>query len=178
MIRGLCSGGRWSHRTWILRMFSERSNNASKIPPAPTKAPAVSQTQVWLGKESVPLRCRPLPLCKTLARRAHAGWSRGLASSPEPALSFPHEPQARPQPPFLHLSLSPASLSLCADIVVTLRPDEKAIMTYVSCFYHAFSGAQKVSWGREHLHCCGRRLTLANPRPPPPSHHPSVRAED
>uniref|UniRef100_A0AAV2JAQ3 EF-hand domain-containing protein n=1 Tax=Knipowitschia caucasica TaxID=637954 RepID=A0AAV2JAQ3_KNICA len=33
---------------------------------------------------------------------------------------------------------------LCAvDIVGTLRPDEKAIMTYVSCFYHAFSGAQK-----------------------------------
>ncbi|KFP63706.1 Alpha-actinin-4, partial [Cariama cristata] len=30
------------------------------------------------------------------------------------------------------------------DIVGTLRPDEKAIMTYVSCFYHAFSGAQKV----------------------------------
>lgn len=39
-----------------------------------------------------------------------------------------------------------SSLSLCADIVGTLRPDEKAIMTYVSCFYHAFSGAQKVSF--------------------------------
>ena len=51
-------------------------------------------------------------------------------------------------------SLSLLSLSLCrplspawwcVDIVGTLRPDEKAIMTYVSCFYHAFSGAQKVS---------------------------------
>uniref|UniRef100_A0A672SIP9 Alpha-actinin-1-like n=1 Tax=Sinocyclocheilus grahami TaxID=75366 RepID=A0A672SIP9_SINGR len=31
------------------------------------------------------------------------------------------------------------------DIVSTLRPDEKAIMTYVSCYYHAFSGKQKVS---------------------------------
>lgn len=30
------------------------------------------------------------------------------------------------------------------DIVNTARPDEKAIMTYVSSFYHAFSGAQKV----------------------------------
>ncbi|KAF7251902.1 Alpha-actinin-1 [Varanus komodoensis] len=30
-----------------------------------------------------------------------------------------------------------------ADIIGTLRPDEKAIMTYVSCYYHAFSGAQK-----------------------------------
>jgi hypothetical protein len=28
--------------------------------------------------------------------------------------------------------------------VNTARPDEKAIMTYVSSFYHAFSGAQKV----------------------------------
>lgn len=31
-----------------------------------------------------------------------------------------------------------------SDIVNTARPDEKAIMTYVSSFYHAFSGAQKV----------------------------------
>ncbi|MGH0114594.1 UNVERIFIED_CONTAM: hypothetical protein FKN15_023627 [Acipenser sinensis] len=30
------------------------------------------------------------------------------------------------------------------DIVGTVRPDEKAIMTYVSSFYHAFSGAQKL----------------------------------
>uniref|UniRef100_A0A8C0FVV9 Calponin-homology (CH) domain-containing protein n=1 Tax=Bubo bubo TaxID=30461 RepID=A0A8C0FVV9_BUBBB len=30
------------------------------------------------------------------------------------------------------------------DIVNSARPDEKAIMTYVSSFYHAFSGAQKV----------------------------------
>lgn len=37
--------------------------------------------------------------------------------------------------------------SFSADIVGTVRPDEKAIMTYVSSFYHAFSGAQKVSQG-------------------------------
>lgn len=43
----------------------------------------------------------------------------------------------------LSLSLS-LSAGLAIDIVGTLRPDEKAIMTYVSCFYHAFSGAQKV----------------------------------
>lgn len=42
-------------------------------------------------------------------------------------------------------SASLLPLSPRADIVGTLRPDEKAIMTYVSCFYHAFSGAQKVS---------------------------------
>ncbi len=41
--------------------------------------------------------------------------------------------------------ISPPSFS--TDIVGTARPDEKAIMTYVSSFYHAFSGAQKVSQG-------------------------------
>lgn len=30
------------------------------------------------------------------------------------------------------------------DIVNTPKPDEKAIMTYVSCFYHAFAGAEQV----------------------------------
>lgn len=42
---------------------------------------------------------------------------------------------------------SPSQSDPCcslADIVNTARPDEKAIMTYVSSFYHAFSGAQKV----------------------------------
>ncbi|VFV32289.1 alpha-actinin-2 isoform X2 [Panthera pardus] len=29
------------------------------------------------------------------------------------------------------------------DLVYTARPDERAIMTYVSCYYHAFAGAQK-----------------------------------
>lgn len=50
----------------------------------------------------------------------------------------------------LHLLFSLCSCSLFpwADIVSTLRPDEKAIMTYVSCYYHAFSGKQKVSADR------------------------------
>ncbi|XP_055969584.1 alpha-actinin-2 isoform X2 [Sorex fumeus] len=30
------------------------------------------------------------------------------------------------------------------DLVYTARPDERAIMTYVSCYYHAFAGAQKL----------------------------------
>lgn len=30
------------------------------------------------------------------------------------------------------------------DIVNTPKPDERAIMTYVSCFYHAFAGAEQV----------------------------------
>lgn len=36
------------------------------------------------------------------------------------------------------------SFFLLADIVNTPKPDEKAIMTYVSCFYHAFAGAEQV----------------------------------
>lgn len=52
----------------------------------------------------------------------------------------------------LHFSLfcflCPLLFAWWVDIVGTLRPDEKAIMTYVSCFYHAFSGAQKVSCSR------------------------------
>uniref|UniRef100_A0A3B3TJQ8 Actinin alpha 3b n=1 Tax=Poecilia latipinna TaxID=48699 RepID=A0A3B3TJQ8_9TELE len=39
-----------------------------------------------------------------------------------------------------------------SDIVNTPKPDEKAIMTYVSCFYHAFAGAEQVRFMRlDHL---------------------------
>ncbi|MEQ2180526.1 hypothetical protein GOODEAATRI_002077 [Goodea atripinnis] len=34
------------------------------------------------------------------------------------------------------------------DIINTPKPDERAIMTYVSCFYHAFAGAEQVSVGK------------------------------
>lgn len=30
------------------------------------------------------------------------------------------------------------------EIVRSVKPDEKSIMTYVSSYYHAFAGAQKV----------------------------------
>ena len=30
------------------------------------------------------------------------------------------------------------------DMINTPKPDERAIMTYVSCYYHAFQGAQQV----------------------------------
>lgn len=39
---------------------------------------------------------------------------------------------------FLHLDAT--------DIINTPKPDERAIMTYVSCFYHAFAGAEQVNW--------------------------------
>ncbi|NWT40597.1 ACTN2 protein, partial [Chroicocephalus maculipennis] len=37
----------------------------------------------------------------------------------------------------------PAVIWLTSDIVNTPKPDERAIMTYVSCFYHAFAGAEQ-----------------------------------
>lgn len=40
-------------------------------------------------------------------------------------------------------------ISLLLDIVNTPKPDEKAIMTYVSCFYHAFAGAEQVRFEKE-----------------------------
>lgn len=36
------------------------------------------------------------------------------------------------------------------DLINTPKPDERAIMTYVSCYYHAFQGAQQVN--PENLH--------------------------
>lgn len=35
-------------------------------------------------------------------------------------------------------------LRLFVDLINTPKPDERAIMTYVSCYYHAFQGAQQV----------------------------------
>lgn len=35
-------------------------------------------------------------------------------------------------------------LSIDIDMVETIRPDEKCVMTYVSAYYHAFSGVYKV----------------------------------
>lgn len=43
-------------------------------------------------------------------------------------------------PPWLFLHLD------ATDIINTPKPDERAIMTYVSCFYHAFAGAEQVKW--------------------------------
>lgn len=34
---------------------------------------------------------------------------------------------------------------LLIDMVNTVKPDERAVMTYVSSYYHAFTSSQKVS---------------------------------
>ena len=36
-----------------------------------------------------------------------------------------------------------------ADLLNTDKPDERQIMTYVSCYYHAFQGAMQVNNGFE-----------------------------
>ena len=40
------------------------------------------------------------------------------------------------------------------DLIEVAKPDERAIMTYVSCYYHAFSGQQKVRAGSEGFFGC------------------------
>ena len=35
-------------------------------------------------------------------------------------------------------------------MINTPKPDERAIMTYVSCYYHAFQGAQQVRTWNKH----------------------------
>ena len=42
---------------------------------------------------------------------------------------------------------------ILAEMVNMIKPDERAVMTYVSCYYHAFQGAQQV-W--HHWHAFNR----------------------
>ena len=42
--------------------------------------------------------------------------------------------------------------SFLTDMVNTAKPDERAVMTYVSSYYHAFTSSQKViEWYHLHL---------------------------
>lgn len=52
-------------------------------------------------------------------------------------------------------------LAYSSDLINTPKPDERAIMTYVSCYYHAFQGAQQVR------HQCHLSETPANTNSPP-----------
>lgn len=36
------------------------------------------------------------------------------------------------------------------DVATMIRPDEKAVMTYLSCFYHAFQGLHQVKHSYHH----------------------------
>uniref|UniRef100_A0A4W5R3X0 Actinin, alpha 4 n=1 Tax=Hucho hucho TaxID=62062 RepID=A0A4W5R3X0_9TELE len=109
------------------------------------------------AKEGLLLWCqrKTAPYKNVNVQNFHISWKDGLAFN---ALIHRHRPELidydklRKDDPLTNLNnafevaekyLDIPKMMDAEDIVNTARPDEKAIMTYVSCFYHAFSGAQK-----------------------------------
>ncbi|KTG32258.1 hypothetical protein cypCar_00036393 [Cyprinus carpio] len=88
------------------------------------------------AKEGLLLWCqrKTAPYKNVNVQNFHISWKDGLAFN---ALIHRHRPE------LIDYDKLRKTFVLFKHIVGTLRPDEKAIMTYVSCFYHAFSGAQK-----------------------------------
>uniref|UniRef100_H3BGQ3 Actinin alpha 1 n=1 Tax=Latimeria chalumnae TaxID=7897 RepID=H3BGQ3_LATCH len=111
------------------------------------------------AKEGLLLWCqrKTAPYKNVNIQNFHISWKDGLGFC---ALIHRHRPELidygklRKDDPYTNLNTAfdvaekyldiPKMLDAEADIVGTARPDEKAIMTYVSSFYHAFSGAQKL----------------------------------
>uniref|UniRef100_A0A8C1URQ6 Actinin, alpha 4 n=1 Tax=Cyprinus carpio TaxID=7962 RepID=A0A8C1URQ6_CYPCA len=109
------------------------------------------------AKEGLLLWCqrKTAPYKNVKIQNFHISWKDGLAFN---ALIHRHRPELidydklRKDDPVTNLNnafevaeryLDIPKMLDAEDIVNTARPDEKAIMTYVSSFYHAFSGAQK-----------------------------------
>ncbi|KAM4689963.1 alpha-actinin-4 isoform 3-T3 [Rhinophrynus dorsalis] len=109
------------------------------------------------AKEGLLLWCqrKTAPYKNVNVQNFHISWKDGLAFN---ALIHRHRPELieydklRKDDPVTNLNnafevaekyLDIPKMLDADDIVNTARPDEKAIMTYVSSFYHAFSGAQK-----------------------------------
>uniref|UniRef100_A0A8C4QWD6 Actinin alpha 3a n=1 Tax=Eptatretus burgeri TaxID=7764 RepID=A0A8C4QWD6_EPTBU len=109
------------------------------------------------AKEGLLLWCqrKTAPYKNVNVQNFHISWKDGLSLC---ALIHRHRPdlidyaKLRKDDPITNLNLAfevaekyldiPKMLD-AEDIVNTPKPDEKAIMTYVSCFYHAFAGAEQ-----------------------------------
>uniref|UniRef100_A0A673LA82 Alpha-actinin-2-like n=1 Tax=Sinocyclocheilus rhinocerous TaxID=307959 RepID=A0A673LA82_9TELE len=106
------------------------------------------------AKEGLLLWCqrKTAPYRNVNVQNFHCSWKDGLAFC---ALIHRHRPDLIDYAKLnkvsdqqrLNLCFSSCTcdcISLCApDIINTPKPDERATMTYVSCFYHAFAGAEQ-----------------------------------
>ncbi|CBY12275.1 unnamed protein product [Oikopleura dioica] len=110
------------------------------------------------AKEGLLLWCqrKTAPYKNVNVQNFHMSWKDGLAFC---ALIHRHRPDILPNyddlrkdDPMTNLNLAfdiaekhldiPKMLD-AEDLVEVAKPDERAVMTYVSCYYHAFSGQQK-----------------------------------